>query len=162
MNKGMTQEEKSIQLYEKIMPLLVDGQTIEIHPHGFSMYPLITSPADSVIVRPAAGETLKRGDIILYRRTSGLLVLHRICHIKKDGFYFTGDNQTEIEGPLPEQQLLAKVTHIRRKGHTFSIKHPIYRVCSRIWLILRPVRPFISRPIGKVWRLIQRKAGKTR
>ncbi len=162
MNTGMTQEEKSILLYEKIMPLLEDGQSIEIHPHGFSMYPLITSPSDSVVIQPIAGETLKRGDIILYRRTSGLLVLHRICRIKKDGFYFTGDNQTEVEGPLPEQQLLAKVIYIRRKGHTFSIKHPIYWICSYIWLILRPVRPLISRPIGKVWRLLQRKIGKSR
>lgn len=152
----MTQEEKSIRLYEKILPLLEEGQAIEIHPYGFSMYPLITSPSDSVIVCPVEAETLKTGDILLYRRESGLLVLHRICRIKKDGFYFTGDNQTEIEGPLQAQQLLAKVTHIRRKGHTFSIKHPIYRVCSRIWLILRPVRPLISRPIGKIWRTLQR------
>lgn len=157
MNAEMTQEEKSTLLYEKIMPLLENEQTIEIHPHGSSMYPLITSPSDSVIVRPIDGKAVKRGDIILYRRTSGLLVLHRICHVKKDGFYFTGDNQTEIEGPLQAQQLLAKVTHIRRKGHTFSVKNPIYLVCSHIWLILRPVRPFISRPIGKVWRLIHKK-----
>jgi len=155
MGTEMTQEEKSILLYEKIMPLLEDGKTIEIHPHGFSMYPLITSPSDSVIVQPTAGETLKTGDILLYRRKSGLLVLHRICRIKEDGFYFVGDNQTEIEGPLQTQQLLAKVTHIKRKGHTFSIKHPVYRICSRIWLILRPVRPFISRPIGKIWRMLR-------
>lgn len=156
MNTEMTQEEKSISLYKKIKPLLEEGQTIEIHPSGFSMYPLITSPSDSVIVCPIDKNPLKTGDILLYRRNSGLLVLHRICRIKKDGFYFTGDNQTEIEGPLQAQQLLAKVTHIRRKGHTFSTKHPIYRICSRIWLILRPVRPFISRPIGKVWRMFQR------
>lgn len=150
----MTQEEKSMRLYEKLMPLLEEGKTVEIHPHGSSMWPLITSSADSVLVRPIGDTRLKTNDIILYRRSSGLLVLHRLCRIKEDGYYFTGDNQTEAEGPLNHGQMLAVVTHICRKGHTFSVKNPPYRFCSRAWLILRPARHLISRPLGRLWRML--------
>lgn len=152
----MTREEKSKNLYQKLLPLLQEGQTIQVHPHGFSMYPLITSPSDSVILRPIDETTPKRGDILLYRRETGLLVLHRVYRITKDGFYFTGDNQTEVEGPLQSDQLLAVVTHICRKSHTFSVHHPVYRFCSHLWLMLRPIRPYISRPIGKLWRMLHR------
>lgn len=149
---AMTQEEKSKQLYEKLLPLLQNGNEVEIYPSGTSMFPLINPPNDSVVLRSIKDTRLKSGDIILYRRESGLLVLHRLCRIRQDGYYFTGDNQTELEGPLQKSQLLAIVTRISRSGHTFSVKHPIYKFCSRLWLMLRPVRPLISRPLGTLWR----------
>lgn len=148
----MTREEKSIELYKQLKPLLDEGNTVEIHPHGFSMWPCITSPADSVLIEPLRDSPPKTNDIILYRRSSGLLVLHRLCRVRKDGYYFSGDNQTELEGPLDADQLLGIVTVIRRKGHTFHVTNPIYRFLSRSWLILRPVRHKISRPLGIIWR----------
>lgn len=153
----MTQEQKSKQLCEKLLPLLKEGKEIEIHPDGTSMFPLINPPSDSVILRDIGETRLKTGDILLYQRESGLLVLHRLCRIRNDGYYFTGDNQTEVEGPLPETRLLAIVTHIRRNGHMISVKNPVYKFCSRIWLVLRPVRPFISRPLGMLWRRLHRR-----
>lgn len=152
----MTQEEKSEKLYQTLKPLLDDGSPVELHPHGSSMWPLITSSKDTVLIQPRLAESCHTGDIILYRRSSGLLVLHRLCRIKKDGYYFVGDNQTEIEGPLQAEQLLGVVTHIQRKGHTFSVKHPFYRIISRIWLIMRPIRHKISRPLGILFRKLLR------
>lgn len=153
----MTREEKSRRLYEELMPLLKAGKTVEIHPYGSSMFPLIVSLSDSVFLCAPNDVPLKKGDILLYQRENGLLVLHRLCRICKDGYYFTGDNQTAVEGPLQRTQVLAVVTHICRKGRTFSVKHPVYRLLSNIWLTLRPVRPFISRPIGMLWRMLRRK-----
>ncbi len=157
--KSMTQEEKSIQLCEKLLPLLKEGKEVEIHPSGTSMFPLINPPSDSVVLRAIGDTPIKTGDILLYQRESGLLVLHRLCRIKQDGYYFTGDNQTEVEGPLQASQLLAIVTCICRNGHTFRVTHPVYKICSRIWLFLRPVRPFISRPLGMLWRRLRRSHG---
>lgn len=151
----MTPEEKSSQTARRLLPLLKEGQIIEIHPQGSSMFPLLIEHRDSVLIQSLENITPKRGDILLYQRKSGLLVLHRLHHIKNNGFYFVGDNQTELEGPLDSSQLLAKVTHIRRKGHLFSVRHPLYLLFSRIWLFLRPIRPYISRPIGKLWRLMK-------
>lgn len=148
----MSQEEKSKELYQKIAPLLKEGKSIEIHPTGTSMYPLLTGE-DVVVLKPLSEkDPVQRNQILLYRRESGLLVLHRVCKVKEDRFYFVGDNQTEVEGPLKREVLLAEVTDIRRKGKWFSVKHPLYRFLSRFWLFLRPVRPLISRPLGKIYR----------
>ena len=152
----MSQEEKSKALYEKIKPLLDEGQNLEIHPTGTSMFPLLES-RDSVLLKPLRDVCkVKKNDILLYRRESGLLVLHRLCKVKEDGYYFVGDNQTEVEGPLQASALLAVTTDICRHGRWFSVKHPVYRFFSRLWLLLRPVRPLISRPIGSVYRRIKR------
>jgi hypothetical protein len=121
------------------------------------MFPLLKEQRDSVLIRPIGKTKPKRGDILLYQRASGLLVLHRLYRSKKDGFYFVGDNQTEIEGPLDASALIAKVIQIRRNGHLFSVKNPVYCLISRLWLLFRPVRPFISRPVGRFWRLLQRR-----
>lgn len=151
----MFQEEKSKELYQKIAPLLKEGKNLEIHPTGTSMYPLLTEE-DVVIIRPLTGEEhVKKNQILLYQRESGLLVLHRVCKVTEEGFYFVGDNQTEVEGPLKREALLAVVTDIRRHGRWFSVRHPIYRFLSRIWLSLRPVRPVISRPVGKIYRKLK-------
>lgn len=148
----MSQEEKSKELYQKIAPLLREGKALEIHPTGTSMYPLLTGE-DAVIIRPVSKEEkIKKNQILLYQRDNGLLVLHRVCKIKEDGYYFVGDNQTEVEGPLKRGSLLAVVTDIRRHGRWFPVKHLLYRFLSRLWLFLRPVRPFISRPLGKIYR----------
>ncbi|RKI43525.1 hypothetical protein D7V86_24325 [bacterium D16-51] len=151
----MTPEETSKKMLEQILPLLKEGQTVEIRPQGTSMFPLLTEGRDSVILQALGNTMPKRGDLLLYQRNSGLLVLHRVCRFQKDGCYFVGDNQTDVEGPLALTQILAKVTHIRRKNRLFSVKHPVYLLISRIWLFLRPIRPYISRPLGMLWRTIR-------
>lgn len=150
----MTPEEKSQKLAARLLPLLQQGKSVEIHPQGSSMFPLLTGSADSVIICSLTDRPPKTGDILLYQRNSGLLVLHRLCRICGEEFYFAGDNQTQLEGPLYSSQLVAVVTHIRRKGHLFSVTHPLYRIYSESWRILRPIRPFISRPLGHLCRLL--------
>lgn len=150
----MTPEEASEKKLEQLIPLLKEGHSVEIHPQGSSMFPLLTEGRDSVIIQALDGKVPKKGDILLYQRNSELLVLHRVCRARQEGYYFVGDNQTEVEGPLDSSQLLAIVTQIRRKGRLFSVKHPVYLVVSRAWLFVRPIRHFISRPIGTLWRAL--------
>ena len=112
-----------------IEQLLKDGSSIRLKPQGYSMYPLFHPGRDEAVIEAYPIHLLRRGDIILYRREQGILVLHRICRITSDGFYLVGDNQTEIEGPL----------------RPFSVSHPVYRMLSSLWLFLRPIRPFFWR-----------------
>ena len=96
-------------MLEQLLPLLKEGQTIEIRPQGTSMFPLLTEGRDSVIIQALGNDVPKRGDLLLYQR---------------------------------------------RKGRLFSVKHPVYLLFSRAWLFLRPIRPYISRPLGTLWRAI--------
>ena len=136
-----------------IEKLLEQGKRLRIKPRGYSMYPLIVPGRDEVFVERVAPESLRRGDVVLYRRRDeNILVLHRIWKRKGDAFFLVGDNQKEIEGPLEASQIKGKMTGILRNGHEISTSNVIYLLYSRIWLWLRRCRPQISRVIHKIRR----------
>ena len=139
-----------------IEQLLKDGSAIQLKPHGYSMYPLFHPGRDEAIIEAYPIDQLRRGDVILYRRDQGILVLHRICRITSDGFYLVGDNQTEIEGPLRPDQIRGKMTGIVRGGKSFSVSHPLYRVLSSLWLFLRPIRPLFWRTAALFRKILQK------
>lgn len=128
-----------------IEQLLADGKPIQIKPQGYSMYPLFVPGRDEAIIAPADPKHLRRGDVALYRRDGGILVLHRIWKRKNGSFYLVGDNQKEIEGPLRADQMKGVLIKVVRNGREFSTRHPIYRFLSSLWLMLRPIRPWLSR-----------------
>ena len=135
-----------------IEKLLLEGHTVQFYPTGWSMYPLLTNGRDQVIVEPRGNRKLRRGDVALYRREGSILVLHRIVRVKPEGYYMVGDNQKEIEGPLHPEQILGVMTHVIRKGRTIPVTDPLYRLYSGVWLMLRPVRPALSRFAAKLKR----------
>lgn len=89
--------------------------------------------------------SVKRGDVVLFRRASGKLVLHRIFKARPDEYWFVGDNLPGIERGIRKEQLIGVLTGFVRNGKTVDVKNPTYRVLSRIWLVLRPFRPLIHR-----------------
>ena len=135
--------------------LLMEGKTVQVSPRGFSMYPLFTPGRDQAVIAPADPAGLKRGDVALYRRKESILVLHRIWKKKGEGFYFVGDNQTEVEGPLEADQIRGVPTAFVRKGKTVSVKNPLYRGAAGLWLLLRPIRPWIQIPLAKIKKLLK-------
>lgn len=135
------------QLQIDIENVLEQGQEIQLKPQGYSMYPMIIPGRDEAIIRKADHAGLKRGDVVLYRREGGILVLHRICKRKKDEFYMVGDNQREVEGPLKKEQIKGILTGFVRNGKYVSVKQPVYVLLSRLWLFLRPVRPLLSKSV---------------
>lgn len=158
-----------MQKYKQdIEQLLAEGNIIQIKPKGYSMYPLLVPGRDEAIVAPVGdkssvkveGDTavrmytdadgLKRGDVVLYRRDQGILVLHRIWKRRGDKFYLVGDNQKELEGPLRPDQMRGVMVGFVRKGKKISVKNPVYRVLCGIWLVMRPVRPVVSKAVARV------------
>ena len=138
-----------------IEKLLAEGKTIQIKPRGYSMYPLFVPGRDEAVIAPADVSLLKRGDVVLYRREGSILVLHRIWKRKKDAFYMVGDNQREIEGPLCAGQIKGVMTGIIRKGKYFPVEDTLYRITSRIWLCIRPLRPVISKTAAGIKRFFK-------
>ena len=140
-----------------IESLLEHGKTVQLKPQGHSMYPLFVQGRDWAVIKKADCDKLKKGDVILYRREGGILVLHRICKIKNGEFYLVGDNQCEVEGPLKKEQVKGVLTLIKRRGKDIYVKHPLYVLLSRLWLFLRPVRPVISKSVARLKRLVRKK-----
>ena len=86
-----------------IAEALAAGGTFTLYPGGNSMLPTIRPGEDAVVL--ASPKEVGVGDVIFYRRDSGVFVLHRIVGKKKDGsFVLRGDNQFyNEEGILPSQ-----------------------------------------------------------
>lgn len=145
LNSALPRTSSVCEASVDIEQLLTDGKRIQISPQGFSMYPLFIPGRDSAILEQVPLSTLRRGDVVLYRRPGSILVLHRICRIQKNGFYLVGDNQWEIEGPLHADQIRAKLIAVRRNGKTFSVKNPLYRILTGLWLWMLPLRPLCFR-----------------
>ena len=136
-----------------IMSALEDGQAFAVHPIGYSMFPFFSGNRDTLfLTKPVF--PLHRGDIVLYRRTNGVFVVHRIHHITTDNssssYYMLGDNQTWIEGPLQESQIHGVVSSYVRKGRKIDCPaNKWYNLLWRIWMLLRPCRPVFL----KAWRI---------
>lgn len=143
---------------DSFLPLLKEGNTLKITPIGTSMFPLFIRNNDQAVLAAVNEKKLHRGHVILYRRSNGMLVLHRIAKKTKDGFYMVGDNQTELEGPIYTEQIRAIMIAFYRKGHFISCQNFIYIVLSHLWLFLRPIRPMISRPLGILYRFFKSKS----
>lgn len=147
VSNSSAHEEKPADVEE----LLREGNNVSIKVRGYSMYPFLIPGKDSVIVEPAAGmDAFKRGEVLLYRRATGLLVLHRVWKVKNDGLYFVGDNQMEIEGPLDRKQVIGKMVSFEKNGRYHDVSWAPYYISSRVWLFLRPLRGSISRFIHKL------------
>lgn len=137
--------------------LLEEGHVIRVKPKGYSMYPLFVPGRDEAVIQKSDIAQLRRGDVILYRRKKSILVLHRIWKREGNQFYLVGDNQTEIEGPVEAAQIRGRLTGLFRKGRYISVRHPVYRMYSRIWLLLRPFRAGISGWIHKIKQIMAKK-----
>lgn len=117
--------------YEGEFKLLVSGN---------SMSPVLKDKRDYVYLTDIKNHTLKKGDIVFIRRDTGQYVLHRIYKIIKDkGFIMNGDAQgwTEI---VRNDQVIAYVKKIERKGNEISCDNKIYKFIIYIWMKLRPYR----------------------
>lgn len=100
----------------EVQRLLGDGYEVSIPVSGVSMMPCLRPWGDCVKLSPFAGVTGVPGMIVLFRRTSGDYVLHRIIHCRSDGFFLAGDAQCALEGPVKPEQVLGWVSHVSREG----------------------------------------------
>lgn len=118
------------------------GKEVSLIVAGSSMAPFLVHHRDTIYFSKP-DSPLKRGDMVFYQRADGQYVMHRIYKIKGKEFYMIGDAQTEIEGPLDEKQIFARVTKVRRKGKLIQPGHFWWWFFAKVWLQLVSVRPFI-------------------
>jgi len=130
----------------KIEELLEQDKAVRVKTIGNSMTPFLISGIHEAVIERVDTDSLRRGDVVLYRRGSeGKLVLHRIWKRRGRDFYMLGDSQIEPEGPISAGQIKGIMTAIARKESCRSVRDPLYRILSGIWLRLRPLRPFLLR-----------------
>ena len=101
---------------------------------GTSMWPLLKEGKSRVQLVEKDGKQLREGDIVLYRRVDGSLILHRIFKIEADGTYLVcGDHQWKLEEQIREEQILAVAQGFYRNGRYIDEKTWWYRLYKGVW-----------------------------
>lgn len=132
-----------IILEEELLPLireqLAAGQKVRYLPfRGVSMLPMLRQGKDSVELAPLP-EKLKKYDLPVYRYPSGKIVMHRVVGVKDDHYVCLGDNTYSYETIYPDQ-LIAVVSAFRRGERRIEADAWHYRLYSRVWCAVYPVR----------------------
>ncbi|KIR02089.1 hypothetical protein P261_00903 [Lachnospiraceae bacterium TWA4] len=136
--------------YVSILKELVnEGKEVSMVIVGSSMSPFLIHQRDTIFFKKPDRD-LKRGDIVFYQRDNGQYVCHRICKITKDGYYLVGDAQTEVEGPLREEQIFARIYKVKRKGKELVSGNFIWNFFERIWIRVIPLRPIAIWILAKI------------
>ncbi|MCI7131157.1 MAG: S24/S26 family peptidase [Lachnospiraceae bacterium] len=133
------------QLIEKIRTVTDAGETFPLQVMGYSMNPTLGHARDTVYLVSEVQRSPKKGEIVFFVRPDGRGVLHRLIRILPDGsFLINGDGQCWTETICPEQ-IIAVVSHFRRKNQLISCDGHLYQMYVRFWNMLRPVRPVICK-----------------
>lgn len=149
MNKLGTRE------YIDILRTVIDeGKEVNMRVLGSSMAPFVVHERDTIYFKRPERK-LKKGDIAFFQRNNGQYVVHRIYKVKGDEYYFVGDNQTLIEGPIEKGQIFATVTRVIRKGKEIRPGDPWWLFFQKIWINMIPLRRITIKAYG----LIRRKGG---
>ena len=139
-------------LWALMLPQLSRGGTVQLTVSGNSMYPMLRSRRDTVVLRK--DENLRKGDLIFFRREDGSFVLHRIIRVNSDGsLIMLGDAQVDrewIEGSAAVRGIVVKVLH---RGKVLTRSSFRWWFFEKIWPCVVPLRPAIMTG----WKIIARK-----
>lgn len=123
----------------KIEEMLKQNGVVVYKTAGVSMRPLFKQNRDLVTVRPVTRE-LKKYDVPLYRRNNGSgYMLHRIIGFGDGCYIIRGDN-TFVKEYITPDRIVGVLTEFKRKGKNVSVESKGYKLYSRVWNFLYPLR----------------------
>ncbi len=98
-----------------ILDFLARGMSVEFEVTGGSMAPFIKDH-DVVEVDPVVAEEIGIGDIVVWARSDDRLVVHRVIAHGGGMTRTRGDALRFSDGQISTDQLIGRVTEVRRKG----------------------------------------------
>ena len=132
--------QKQILTTEELLAVMQENGVLPLTVTGWSMRPLLRQEIDTVWLCPFCCDTCKKGSILLYKRTNGHLVLHRVRHCLPDGYCMNGDAQVACE-TISTGQVVAQAYRIDRGQKRFSCTALPLRLWDALWYPTRPIRP---------------------
>lgn len=119
---------------------------------GTSMNPLIHQQKDNIIV-VKNHERLKKYDVPVYITKQGKYVMHRIIKVCDDHYVIVGDNLLVKEYVTDDMICGVLVGFYKNGKHYVDCRKSIfYKIYSRVWVALLPVRPaLLLFPRGVNW-----------
>lgn len=127
-------------LLDQLLGLLEDAEFVPLVISGSSMTPFLVHGRDTVYLSKVQG-LLKKGDMVLYRRDNGAYILHRICRVDGETYTLVGDAQTRLEKGVRQDQVLARVSAVCRKGKILRSGCFWWDFFEQVWIRMIPLRP---------------------
>lgn len=128
---------------ERITGLLEQTEPVPLVITGNSMYPFLHHGRDTVYLKNVR-RSLKKGDMVFYRRKNGQYVLHRIASIQGQQMTLLGDNQVTPEPGVRPEQIVAMVSAVRRNGKLLQPGDSVWDFYENTWLRVIPMRPYLT------------------
>ena len=136
----MKKEVSIQQWYELVQQGLLCS--VEIVLAGSSMQPLIRRNHDIVTIVPV-NRPLRRGDVVLLRRSDGVYVGHRICSIKKASCQTLGDRCLRKDAPISISDVLGLAEIVKKDGKSIFPNRGSLRILGLLWLHTTPFRKYL-------------------
>lgn len=111
---------------------LKNNGTLVYYNVGDSMMPLLREHHDLLVLK-VPKKPIKKYDIVLYKRSSGQYVLHRVLSVKHNGFVICGDNRYKKEYGVKRKQILAVLTAVIRDGKEISTDSIKCKFYAHLW-----------------------------
>lgn len=105
---------------------------------GPSMQPLFKTHRDMVVIKPLSAP-LKKYDVVLYTGAGNKYTMHRIIAVRDDEYIIRGDNTFRREH-VPKENVIGVLTEFNRKGKHHTTDELSFKIYSRIWHYIYPVR----------------------
>jgi signal peptidase len=112
---------------------------IDIPAEGTSMFPFIRK-GDVCRFVSCEASTLKKGDVVLFRTSSGRLIAHRYYKAITDGnqtrYVFKGDTNLGFDEAVDREQIMGKLVSIQKDKRTLHAAHLVANLWGAIILSL--------------------------
>ena len=122
---------------------------------GPSMCPLFKTSRDMVIIKKPTAD-FKKYDIVLYTGAGNKYTMHRIIGFKGDTLVIRGDN-TYVKEYVSPSRVIGILTEFNRNGKRHSTGEFSFKVYSRFWNFIYPVRFLLFKArnlLGKIYHKI--------
>ena len=105
---------------------------------GVSMRPLFKTHRDVVVLKKT-DRSIKKYDVVMYVAPAGRYILHRVIG-ERDGVYVIRGDNTFKKEYVPKDRVIAYMVSFNRNGKHCSIDDSLYKLYSRVWNLIYPVR----------------------
>lgn len=131
-----------------LQELLAQGKQVSLVITGNSMSPFLVHGRDEILIVAPHGKW-KKGDMAFFQRTDGHYVMHRIVKCVSDKeYFFVGDGQQVIEGPIASAQIFGKIVSVKRKGRWIGPGNFWWEFFEHVWLRMIPFRRVVCKVYG--------------
>ena len=126
----------------EIAKLISEGRTVTITAKGYSMNPFIVHMEDQITLGPWKDKDIRRGAVALVKDVRGNYLIHRIIKRKGNRILLMGDGHLGIRENAFTENIIGLMTSVTKKGRSYPVTGPVWRLYSFIWTLLRHVRRY--------------------